>query len=216
MRRAFPPAFLLSAALLAACASQPPSPTRPPHGQAEAAAIESALQGLRSAKNDYLIGGADLLEISVFQQPDLSRKLRVGQNGTISFPLIGTVQVGGLTPIAAEELLSLKLKEYLVAPQVTIFIKEYGNKRVFVLGEVKKPGSFELPTESQLTVLEAVSLAEGFTPIAAPDRTKVIRAVEGKSRSFTIVVSDITKRGKKDKDIPLEPNDVIFVPQSFF
>jgi polysaccharide export outer membrane protein len=116
----------------------------------------------------------------------------------------------------AEALLSEKLKEYVINPQVTLFIKEYGNKKIFLLGEVTKPGSYELPAESKLTVLEAVTMAGGFTPIAAPDRTKVIRTVDGKSQSFMIVVSDITKRGEKQKDIALEPNDVVYVPQSFF
>ncbi|MCX5796837.1 MAG: polysaccharide export protein [Elusimicrobia bacterium] len=184
--------------------------------QAEAAALASMMQNLQSSKTDYKIGGADLLDIQVYQQQDLSRLVRVSQNGTITFPLIGTVKVGGLSAALAEEAISTKLKGYLISPQVSIFIKEYGNKRVTVLGEVKNPGSFELPTEAKLTVLEAVSRAGGFTGIAAPDRTKVIRNVGGKSQTFTITVSDITSRGQKDKDIPLEPGDVVWVPQSFF
>ena len=182
----------------------------------EAAVVESALKQIQAQKVDYKIGGADLLDITVYQQTDLDRKLRVSQKGTISFPLVGMVTVGGLSISEAEAALSAQLKEYVVNPQVTIFIREYGNKKIFVLGEVAKPGSYELPTESKLTVLEAVSLAGGFTPIAAPDRTKVIRNSDGKSQSFTIEVSAITKRGDKQKDMPLEPNDVVYVPQSFF
>ncbi|MEK7281672.1 MAG: polysaccharide biosynthesis/export family protein, partial [Chloroflexota bacterium] len=131
-------------------------------------------------------------------------------------PLIGDVKVGGLSVSEAQDAISTKLKDFVVSPQVTIFIDEYGNKKVFVLGEVKTPGSYELPTESKLTVLEAVSLAGGFTPIAALDRTKVIRVVDGKNQSYIIEVSAITRRGEKERDIPLEPNDVIYVPQSFF
>lgn len=184
--------------------------------KAEEAALASVLQGLQSKKSDYKIGGADLIEIQVFQQKELDRVLRVSQNGTITFPLIGTLKVGGLSVAQAEAALSTKLQDYIISPQVTIFIKEYGNKKVFVLGEVKSPGSFELPTEAKLTVLEAISLAGGFTGIAAPDRTKVIRTAEGKSQSFTIQVSDITSRGEKHKDMVLEAGDVVWVPQSFF
>ena len=213
----FIPLFLLSFAL--ACASPQtagaPAPARN-LDKAEEAALASALQGLQTQKTDYKLGGADLIDIQVYQQKDLDRLLRVSQNGTISFPLVGTVKVGGLSVAQAEEALSTKLKDFIISPQVTIFIKEYGNKKVFVMGEVTKPGSFDLPTEAKLTVLEAVSLAGGFTAIAAPDRTKVIRNVAGKSQSFTIPVSDITKRGEKQKDLPLEPGDVIWVPQSFF
>lgn len=165
---------------------------------------------------DYKISAADLVHITVYQEKDLERAARVSQNGTVSFPLVGIVKIGGLSVIEAEQAIAKGLKEFLVQPQVTIFIKEYGNKRVFVLGEVGKPGSYELPTESKLTVLEAVSLAGGFTPISAPDRTRVIRTVNGISQSFTIEVSAITKHGQRQKDLPLEPNDVIFVPQSFF
>jgi polysaccharide export outer membrane protein len=182
----------------------------------EEAAIQTVLQQVRTSKTDYKLCGADLLDVTVFQQPDFNRKVRVSQNGTISFPLIGTVTVGGLSVGEAEAVISRKLAAYLINPQVSIFITEYGNKKVFVLGEVKKPGSYDLPTESQLTVLEAISLAEGFTAVAAPDRTKVIRVVDGKNQVFMIVVSDITRNGQKEKDITLEPNDVIYVPQSFF
>jgi polysaccharide export outer membrane protein len=213
----FIPLFLLSFAV--ACATPQTAGSPAPTGnldKAEEAALASALQNLQSPKTDYKIGGADLLEIQVYQQKDLDRLLRVSQNGTITFPLIGTVKVGGLSVAAAEDAISTKLKDYIISPQITIFIKEYGNKKVFVGGEVKNPGSFELPTEAKLTVLEAVSLAGGFSAIAAPDRTKVIRNVGGKSQSFTIVVSDITKRGEKHKDMPLEPGDVVWVPQSFF
>ena len=213
----FIPFALLAAAL--ACASPQTAGSPAPTGnldKAEEAALASALHGLQTQKTDYKLGGADLIDIQVYQQKDLDRLLRVSQNGTISFPLVGTVKVGGLSVAQAEEALSTKLKDFIISPQVTIFIKEYGNKKVFVMGEVSKPGSFDLPTEAKLTVLEAVSLAGGFTAIAAPDRTKVIRNVAGKSQSFTIPVSDITKRGEKQKDLPLEPGDVVWVPQSFF
>lgn len=218
-----PVSSIALAAALAGCSGfqvrvpEGPSAQARARNQAEEAAVESALRQLQaSRKVDYKIGGADLLDITVYQQPDLTRLLRVSQNGTVSLPLIGAVRVGGLTVTEAQDAIGGKLKEYVIHPQVTLFIKEYSNKKVFVLGEVKSPGSYELPPEAKLTVLEAVSLAGGFTPIAAPDRTKVIRAIDGRNQSFVIEVSAITKRGEKQKDIPLEPSDVVYVPQSFF
>lgn len=184
---------------------------------AEAAAIASVLQQLKQKGSDYKIGAADLVEITVYREEELNRTARVSQNGSISLPLVGAVQVGGKTPAEAETYIAGKLKDFLVSPQVTIFIKEYGNKKVFVLGEVTKPGSYELPPESKLTVLEAISLAGGFTQVAAKDRTKVIRTTsDGRSQNLTVEVSAITTRGEKNKDLPLEPNDVVYVPQSFF
>lgn len=221
MSRRYPfPRLLFVCLLSAGCAASrraalPQGPSGQPP-EAEEKAVESMLQQVRSNKSDYKISPGDLLEINLFQQTDFDRKQRVRRNGAISLPLTGSVKLAGLTVIEAETVLSEKLKEYVVNPQVTIFIAEYGNKKVFVLGEVAKPGSFELPTEAGLTVIEAVSLAGGFTPIAAPDRTKIIRSVGGRNRSIPIEISAVIKRGEKHKDIPLEPDDIVYVPQSFF
>ena len=188
-----------------------------PQSAAEDAAVANILQQIRGQGSDYRISAADLLQITVFREQDMDRTVRVSQTGEISFPLVGNIKVGGLSQSEAESLMAEKLKEYIVSPQVTVFVKEYGNKKVFVLGEVAKPGSYELPPESRLTVLEAISLAGGFTAVAAKDRTRVIRTTaDGKSRSFTIEVTDITSNGRKEKDLALEPNDVVFIPQSFF
>lgn len=183
---------------------------------AEAAAIAAALQQVSRNKTDYKVSGADLVAVTVYQDPEMSRKVRVNSNGTVALPLIGAVKVGGLTLLEAQALIESKLAKYLVNPQVSLFIEEYGNKLVFVMGEVSKPGSYAIPTEKSLTVLEAISTAGGFTPIAAQDRTKVLRNVNGASVTFTIEVKAITQQGMKDKDMVLEPNDVIYVPQTFF
>lgn len=188
--------------------------------QVEQAALASLLQTVKApktSKENYKISPSDLIEVTVFREDELNRAIRVNQDGEISFPFVGTVKVGGKSVIEAEKTLSSGLSEYIKNPQVTIFIKEYSARQVYVLGEVKNPGAFPLPTESGMTVLEAISLAGGFTPIAAQDRTRVIRNdTDGKPQNFTIPVSAITKNGQKDKDLPLVPSDVVFVPQSLF
>lgn len=217
-------ALLCAAGLTGGCVSPggPPAPASPVAVAAGSAVDDEAvLKAARLAAQaapaaDYRISPTDLVEITVFQQPELERKLRVSQNGTVSLPLVGTVEIGGKTLNEAQTALSDKLREFVINPQVTVFVREYANKKFVVLGEVQKPGSYDLPTENKLTVMEAVALAGGFTPIAAPDRTRVIRAVDGQSQTIPIVVSDITKRGEKDKDISLQAGDVVYVPQSFF
>ncbi|MBI3566031.1 MAG: polysaccharide biosynthesis/export family protein [Elusimicrobia bacterium] len=216
--------LFLAALLLTSCSSVPlhydsSAPKKSDavqRQQAEEAAISAAVEQVAVKKSDYVISGADLLKITLLGEKDLDREVRVSQKGTITYPLVGEVKVGGLTTADAERALAAGLKDYLRSPQVSIFIKEYGNKKVFVFGQVMKPGAVELPTETSLTVLEAISQAQGFTRIAAPDRTRVVRMVDGKSQSFTIEVSAITKRGEKDKDLTLEPNDIVFVPESMF
>lgn len=158
----------------------------------------------------------DLLEITIFKEADMNRTIRISGNGTITFPLVGSLKVADLSVPEAESLLAGKLADFLVKPQVTVLVKEYGNKQIYVLGEVKKPGSIQLPAERRLTVLEAITLAGGFTDLAAPDRTKVLRAANGRNQSIRVEISRITKQGDKSADIFLEPNDTVFVPQSFF
>ncbi|MFH2201738.1 MAG: polysaccharide biosynthesis/export family protein [Elusimicrobiota bacterium] len=230
MKSRFFPVALMAVAVLSACAAQraqAPNESKTPTTRAAQAAAASAgavevdlstiLQSVKQSKASYKISPVDLLEITVYREESMDRTVRVGQKGLISFPLAGEIQVGGLSTIEAERLIAEKLSEFFVDPQITVFIKEYSNKQIYVLGEVKSPGAFDLPTEKRMTVLEAISKAGGFSPVAAKDRTKVIRATpDGKNISITIEVSAITSRGEKDKDIPLEPNDVIHIPQSFF
>ncbi|TBR17506.1 hypothetical protein EPO15_16780 [bacterium] len=182
----------------------------------EEAKLASVLETVERERATYRIGPADLLEVSVYQEKDLDRKVRVSPDGVITMPLAGTVKVAGLGVADAEQAVTERLKRFLIAPQVSIFIAEYGNKQVYVLGEVAKPGSYVLPTEAGLTVIEAITMAGGFSQYAAPDRTRVIRKKKGGSANIPIDVSAVTKRGDKSKDIQLEPNDVVFVPESVF
>ncbi len=182
----------------------------------ETAAIAAAMQQVARSKNDYRLAPADLISISVYQDKDMDRKVRVNTDGTISLPLIGPIAVGGLTLAGAQAVIESKMAQFLVSPQVSLFIEEYGNKTIFVMGEVQKPGSYPIPTESHMTLLEAISTAGGFTPIAAQDRARILRYVNGASVTYTINTKEITQQGQKDKDMVLMPNDIIYVPQSFF
>jgi len=212
-----PPSAVRPSAAQPAHEAPPGDPAaRQAAADAEAAAIAAALKQVGAAKTDYRISSADLIAVTVYQDLEMNRKVRVNANGTVSMPLIGAVKVGGMTLIEAQTIIEAKLAQYLVSPQVSLFIEEYGNKTVFVMGEVAKPGSYPIPTESRMTVLEAISTAGGFTPIAAQDRTRVLRNVNGVSISYTIEIKAITQQGQKEKDMVLEPNDVIYIPQSFF
>lgn len=176
--------------------------------------IQNALD--QQGKLNYKIQPGDLIEITVFKETDMNRTARISGNGTITFPLAGVVKVSEMSVPEAESLIAEKLAEFLVKPQVTVLIKEYGNKQIYVLGEVKKPGSITIPAERRLTVLEAITLAGGFTDLAAQDRTKVLRGAGNASKSIQVEISRITKQGDKTADIYLEPNDTVYVPQSFF
>lgn len=180
------------------------------------ALVQEALQKAQSSAAAYRVSPADLLEITVYQEKDMDRKVRVGPDGMISFPLVGSVQVGGLQVAQAERALVNALKKFILDPQVSILIQGYGIKTISILGEVMKPGSYPLPAEATLSVLEAITLAGGFTQYADQDSTRVIRKSGSADRKIVIKISAITQKGDKSRDIPLEPNDVVYVPEGFF
>ncbi|HBE88044.1 MAG TPA: polysaccharide biosynthesis protein [Elusimicrobia bacterium] len=178
--------------------------------------LQSAQEFKAQSQVNYKVQAGDLLEIAVFQEKDMARTVRVSGNGTITFPLAGNIKLADLSVPEAEAMLAQALSEFIINPQVTVLIREYSNKQVYVLGEVKKPGSITLPVERRLTVLEAITLAGGFTDLAAQDKTKVLRNANGQNLTIQVEISKITKQGDKSADIFLEPNDTVFVPQSFF
>ncbi len=204
-----------SLCLLAACAEQGPAPKTSVQKQLLQQEVLQGIEQVR-ASQAYKLQPGDLLDIQVFQEASMARTLRISGNGTIMFPLVGSVPVAGKTLQEAQALLENKLTTYLKNPQVSILVKEYGNKTVYVLGQVKKPSSIEIPPEKPLTVLEAVTSAGGFTDIANTSKVRVLRMENGKQTSMDVDVTQITKQGNKAMDIALMPGDVVFVPQSMF
>ena len=165
----------------------------------------------------YRLQAEDVLNITVHEQPDLTTRTRVTADGNITFPLLGVVEVAGLAVPELEEKLTILLKkDYLVNPQVIVFIEEYAAKQVSVIGCVNNPGKYDMLHEKETTVLQAVAMAGGFSEIADINGTRILRKEDGADRTIYVRVKDITQKGEKDKDIPLKPNDIVFVPESFF
>lgn len=166
--------------------------------------------------SDYLLQPGDLVDIQVYKEEDMSRTLRISTQGYIAFPLVGSIKISDLNISEAANKIEEKLKSYLKNPSVSLLIKEYANKTLYVLGQVKKPSSIAIPPEKTMTVLEAITSAGGFTDIAAISKVKILRMENGQQRSIEVDISQITKEGNKKLDIPLKPGDVVFVPQSLF
>ncbi len=160
---------------------------------------------------DYIIHPNDVLEISVYSEPDLDKTVRVSEVGTVNYPLLGNIKAGGLSVRALEKnIADLLSEDYLVNPQVHVFLKEYGSK-ISVLGQVKKPGSFEL--KASLTLMEAIALAGDFTETGNPAVVKVIRRLGDREKIYDIDTTKITERGDKSRDLELLPGDVISVEE---
>jgi len=171
--------------------------------------------GLFAQSSKYKLQPLDVLTITVHGQPDMTTKTRINSDGTISFPLVGVVTAGGLTAQELEASLKASLeKKYLINAQVLVFIDEYRPRQISVVGEVYKPGKYDMPPERDLTLLEAVAMAEGFTKDAYTKGIKINRVEDGKEKTIQVNANEIMTKGKKD--VILEPNDIIVVPESFF
>ncbi len=169
-----------------------------------------------SAKKEFLLGPEDVLDIVVWKNEDLSQKaVVVRPDGMISMPLIGEMMAGGLTANQLASQIALRLKEFKERPAVTVSVKEVNSYYVYVLGEVGKPGKYQL--KSHATVLQAVAVANGFTAYAAKNKMKVLRQVQGeggKTREIRIPAryDDLVSGSGEIGDFVLKTGDVIVVP----
>ena len=169
------------------------------------------------AEDDYAIQKEDVLTITIYDEPDLTTKARVNSSGEISFPLIGSIKVAGYTVNQLKEDIEKKLQDgYLVNPNVNIFVEEYHKKKVYIMGAVNKPGAYDVPRDKKTSIMEVISMAEGFTSSAAINGTKIMRKVDGQDTVIQVKISDIMKKGRKEDDIEVLADDVIMVPDSFF
>ena len=163
---------------------------------------------------DYIVGPEDVLEITVWRNADLSKVVAVRPDGRISLPLIGDVVAVGKTPSQLTEEISSRLKEYKESPSVAIVVREVNSYAVYVLGEVGKPGRY--PLKSKTTLLQGITIAGGFTPVAARNKVVVFRFRDngsgGGSEKLKASYDDIVLRDGSKLNVELRPGDTIVVP----
>jgi len=159
----------------------------------------------------YRIGPGDLLEIKVFEVEQLNQVVRVSEDGSVTLPLLGRIEIEGLTQAGVvQKLTTLLQAKYVKNPQVTVFIKEYKSQQVAVIGAVEKPGNYELVGRKNL--LQMISQAGGLTD-KATDEIFILRdGGNGATSSIPIDLKDLMVNGNQKLNIPIEPNDVINVP----
>lgn len=156
------------------------------------------------------LGVGDIFELSVYGQPDLSGMFTVSDDGTINFPYVGRVKVGGETCANVERMLTEGLADgYLQNPSVRCSITEFNSKRIYIFGEVKNPGSFAY--KSNITIIEGIALAGGFSENANTNGTKLSRVVNASEIQVRVPMQDIVEG--KSKNIKLLPGDILFVPE---
>lgn len=158
------------------------------------------------AGKGYIISADDVLEITVYQEGDLSVSVHVTPEGTINYPLLGKIKAAGFTVRQLERhITDLLAEDYLVMPQVSIFIKEYA--KISILGQVKAPGSYQM--KENLTLTEVIAMASGFNDGANSSKVKIIRTIGDNKETLEVNVDQILD--KAAADVAIRPNDIIMV-----
>ncbi len=165
----------------------------------------------QDAPNAYAIGIGDVLEISVWKNPDLSTTVPVRPDGRISVPLLGDVQAAGMTPLALKQSLTDGYKEYVTAPGVSVVVKEIHSRKIFVTGEVAHPGTFDL--EQRMKLMQALALAGGLTPYAKGKVVVLRDSRDGRQeKRYEVDIKAIVKGKRPQDNILLFPGDTLVVP----
>jgi len=154
--------------------------------------------------------------VKVFQEDDLESTLRVAEDGTIVFPLIGKIGISGRSPQEAAGVIRDALRNgYIRNPQVSVTVVEHYKRRFTVLGQVQKPGAYELPDTESITLLQAIGMAGGYTNIADPGKVVVKRRSEGKETIYKLNAREMAKGGASNA-FQITNGDVVSVGESWF
>lgn len=160
-----------------------------------------------------VLGPGDVLDIRVFGEKELGGVHQVSFDGTVRLPLVGSIEVRGLSPDEAVDRIAAAYNaQYLHNAQVTVFVKAFNSRKVYVIGQVAKPGPYTY--EEGMTLIAALARAGGASRLADPNRAVITREVDGETVRAKIRAGDIS-RGQA-ADIPVRPGDIIFIPESLF
>ena len=180
-------------------------------GRQHPQAITSTANELAKTQDpNYVIGSQDMLDISVWREPDFSRTVPVRPDGKISLPLLNDMQAAGLTPSQLAAELTKSLNKFVTNPQVTIMVTQINSQRFYVLGEAARPGAYTLIPE--MTILQALSNAGGFTTFANAKKIYLLREENGKQQKLLFNYKDVISGKRTEQNIVLKNGDTIVVP----
>jgi len=202
--------------------SQPATPN--PILNSQSAPLNSYIPQQQSANNgavtqsadpSYVLQPKDYIQITVYQEDNLTTVTRISAAGQITFPLIGQIQLGGLTVAQAnQKIRSMLMDGYIRDPKVSLTVTYFATRTFTVLGQVQKPGAYEMPQQESVTLLQAIGLAGGFTNLAQPGNITVKRLEKGKEVLYKL---DAKKMQTSDaKQFYIAPDDTITVAESLF
>ena len=172
----------------------------------------AAKQSPQKQANDgeYKIGAQDVLRVDVWKEDQLTRTVPVRPDGKITLPLLNDVQAVGLTSMQLAAVITDGLRKYITNPQVSVTVAEINSRRIYVTGEVTRPGAF--PLLANMTALQALSSSGGFTQFARSKKIYVLRTEAGKQIKIPFNYNEVVEGKKPEQNIVLQPGDVIVVP----
>ena len=169
-----------------------------------------AVQAVHAQQSGYIVKPGDVLEISVWKEPDLQRQVLVRPDGAFSFPLVGQVDARGKTVMDLNKIVSERLGRYIADAVVTISVQQINGNNIYVLGQVNKPGEFIV--NPSVNVMQALSMAGGMTPFAASNDITVLRG-QGKAQTATpFRYADVVRGRNLEQNIELVAGDIVVVP----
>jgi len=176
----------------------------------------AATPAATNARPDYVLTANDIIHVKVYQEDDLEAKVRISKDGTIVMALVGSVNVGGKTrEQAARHIRDLLAEKYLVNPQVSLDIVEYSKRRFTVLGQVQRPGTYDMPGDESVNLLQAISMAGGYTRLGTGRGVSVQRGV-GENKKVFKLDADSMAKDKDAKVFEIEADDTITVGERIF
>ena len=174
-------------------------------------AVQQNTPKAKQAVDDYIIGPSDVLAINVWKDTELTRTVTVRPDGKISLPLVGELEVSGLTALNVQRLIAQRLAEYISNPQVAVIVQEVKSQTYVVVGKVVKPGDYELGKPT--TVLEAIATAGGFVEFAKVSKVYIIRRPDGgPSKTLHFNYKKVIKGKNPEQNVELRNGDTIVVP----
>jgi len=183
---------------------------------AGALAVVPAARGEDDEPASYRLSPRDVIEIKVYRQPDLETRARISEKGIITMPLLGAIKLGGKTVAEARAIIQDSLAaDYLVDPQVSVAVLEYAKRLFTVMGEVQRPGSYEMPPQETVNVLQGIAMAGGYTRLGSPGKVTVQRYEGGQKKVYRVDANAIAANERVEPFV-LRPGDTVTVGERFF
>ena len=168
-----------------------------------------------TVSSTYRLSPYDVVDVSVYNEEDLHTRARLGSDGTVLLPLIGNISLGGMTVAEANEAIQKRYAGGFVKdPHIMVMVLQYRKATFSILGQVERPGIYEIPERTHVSIVDAVLLAGGFTRLAAQNNVKIKRMVKGHAKVFSVHAGDMAD-DEKVAPFQVEPGDVIKVNESW-